>query len=124
MDKAARDLAMDFARLADEKKAADIVVVDLDGIAFFADYFVIATGLNERHLRGLADELKKHAKSMKVRPLYADGLRSARWILLDYGSVIVHLFNPEARTYYELDQLWADAPRVDWQSPRDMPART
>jgi len=107
-------LAVEFARLADDKQAADIVVLNLVGLTSFADYFVIATARNERHLISLADEFHSKAKG-QVTCLSPKTNRNSRWVLLDYGSVIVHIFSADARQYYDLDQFWGDAPRICWR---------
>ena len=84
------------------------------------DYFVIATGLNERHLRAMASEIDVRVKKEDERlKNHAEGIKNERWVLLDYGAVVVHLFHPEAREYYDLEFLWAAAPRVEWREEAD-----
>ena len=104
-----------MAQIADERKAEDIVVLDVRGRWFLADYFVIASGANPRQLRAIAEEVQREAKSAEVRMLGAEGLPVSRWVLLDYGDVIVHLFEPTTRAFYDLEMLWGDAPRVVWR---------
>ena len=98
--------------LASDKKAADIVLLRTSEVTTLADYFVICSGRSDRQLQALAtgiiDELRKDG----VRPLGVEGRGAARWVLLDYGSVIVHLFAPEEREFYGLERLWSNAAQV------------
>lgn len=79
------------------------------------DYFVICSGLNRRQLQAIADEIEKQTKKLHVKGLGAEGYGDARWILLDYVGVIIHLFDKDARVFYDLELLWGDAPRVKWE---------
>lgn len=106
-----QDLSLRLARrlvdILEEKKGEDIVLLDLAGVCTFTDYFVIATGISERTLRSLADDIRKKAKDEFDGALgRQEGVPSSGWILLDYGNVVVHLFSAEMRRYYELEQLW------------------
>jgi len=98
--------------LASDRKAADIVLLRTSEVTTLADYFVICSGRSDRQLQALAtgiiDELRKDG----VRPLGVEGRGAARWVLLDYGSVIVHLFAPEEREFYGLERLWSNAAQV------------
>jgi ribosome-associated protein len=101
------DLAHTVVDTLDEKKGEDIVLLDLVGVCSFADYFVLATGSSERMLKGLADEVVERLK--KVHKVYAgqpEGGAPHGWILLDYGTVIVHIFSAENRRFYRLEELW------------------
>ncbi len=109
-----QDIARQCAHIADEKRAKDIQILNLDGMTDFADYFVIASGNNRRQLQAIAREIEKQFKKQKVTHLGTEGFGQASWVLLDYGSVIVHLFLPDVRRYYDFDLLWGDAPRVKW----------
>ncbi len=80
----------------------------------FADYFVICTGINERQLQTIADEIKVKLKKRSIQNIGIEGYNEAKWILMDYGDVIVHLFSKEMRSFYELELLWGDAPKVTW----------
>ncbi|MCI0681308.1 MAG: ribosome silencing factor [Gemmataceae bacterium] len=103
------------AQAALDHKGKDILVLDLRGLTPIFDFFVIATGQSRRHIHTLAEEIDAamHAEG-EVR-LSIQGYQASRWIVQDYGDVIVHVFDPESRDYYALEELWADAPRIDWQ---------
>ena len=92
---------------AEEKKAWDPVIVDLRGKTTVADYFVICDGETDRQLRAIADAMLERARAAKVRPLAVDGYEGATWILLDFDSVLAHIFLPGERAYYDLEALWA-----------------
>lgn len=101
-------------RAAESKKATDIKVLDLTGITSFADYFVICTGANQRQIQAVADEvglqLKQQAREL---PLSLEGYNQAEWVLADYGDLLVHIFSPKAREYYDLERLWRSAKTVE-----------
>jgi ribosome-associated protein len=101
-------------RCADDKKATRITVLDLRSIASFTEFFVIADGTNQRQVQAIADEINEQLKKQAGRrPVRIEGYKSAEWVLLDYGDFIVHLFNKEARDFYDLERLWRDAGKVD-----------
>lgn len=101
------ELARELADALAEKKGEDILLLDLKGVCAFADYFVLATGLSERTLQALADDLKRKFKGVAPgRRAPAEGSPASGWILLDFGSVIVHLLSPAQRAYYRLEELW------------------
>ena len=102
------------ARMADEKKAEDIIVLDLKGVCTFTDYFVICTGSTSLQLKAMADGIRKSLKNEGYGSPAMDGERQASWIALDYGDVVVHLMHPESREYYRLEDLWGDGKAVDW----------
>ncbi len=87
-------------------------MLDTRAVSFIADYFVIATADNERQLKAIADEIQKQLKAQSTLPLGVEGTPNSGWLLLDYGSVIAHLFSPDMRDYYHLERLWAQAPVV------------
>ena len=101
-------------RAAESKKATDIKVLDLSGITSFADYFVICTGANQRQIQAVSDEvclqLKEQAQEL---PLSLEGYNQAEWVLADYGDLLVHIFSPKARDYYDLERLWRSAKTVE-----------
>jgi ribosome-associated protein len=101
------------AAAAADKKAIDLVVLKLVEITAFADYFVICSGSSTRQVQAIADEVEDRLKQQKVRPLNIEGYNNAEWILMDYGSVIVHIFSENARNFYDLERLWRDAEKVD-----------
>jgi ribosome-associated protein len=105
-------LAERIAEIASDRKAIDIRVVDLRGIVSYTDFFVICSGNTERQTRAIRDAIYdelKHA-AQRMLPRRTEGDREARWILLDYLDVVTHIFTPEAREYYRLEQLWGEAP--------------
>jgi len=100
-------------RCAADKKATDIIVLDLRQIASFAEYFIIATGSNQRQVQAIADEIEEQLKKqVSTRPVRIEGYNTAEWVLMDYGDFIVHIFNKEAREFYDLERLWRDAGKV------------
>jgi len=114
-----REKALLAAREADALKAADVVILDVREIAAFADYFVICTGETKRHIRGIAQRLDDASAEHGFAVHHAEGYETARWILVDLNNVVVHIFEREARQYYELERLWGDAPRVPLESQGD-----
>ena len=99
---------------ADEKKAVNMIALDLREIASFTEFFVIASGTNPRQVQAIADEINEQLKKqLRRRPVRIEGYSSAEWVLLDYGDFVVHLFDKEARDFYDLERLWRDARRVD-----------
>jgi len=111
----ARRLAVGVARLAHDRHCADILVLDLRGISPVTDYFVVATGSSDVQMRAVADEAAEWAGQRGHHPFNVAGRDAARWILLDFIDVVVHLFDDETRRYYELELMWGDAPHIDWQ---------
>ena len=98
------------------KKAEDVVVLKVGDIISITDFFVIASASNTRLVRTLVDEVRQVlTEQAGVSPRGTEGLDDASWVLLDYGDLVVHVFLAETRAYYDLDRLWADAPRLDWE---------
>ncbi len=109
-------LARELAQMCYERRAEDLVILDLDAInAGITDYFVLATGTSSRQLKAIADFIRRELKSRGQMPLGVEGYEEASWILLDYGDVVLHLFLPETRSYYNLEFLWSRAPRLAWE---------
>lgn len=106
------DIVVLAARAASEKKAAEIVALDLKGIASFTDHFLICSGSNPRQVQAIADSVEQALKQHGRRPMHIEGYSAAEWILLDYGDLVVHVFNGTARRFYDLERLWRDAKRV------------
>lgn len=98
---------------ADDKKANDLVVLDISKIASFANYFLICTGDSSRQMQAIADEIEKRLKAAGVRPSHVEGYQNSEWILMDYMDLVVHIFSKNARVYYDLERLWRDAKRID-----------
>ena len=107
------ELARAAASILDDKKAQDIKAIKVRDLTIVADYFVIAGASSTTHVKSLADEVEFQLKQRQIQPLRVEGYGSASWILIDYGEVIVHIFNEEARDYYKLERLWADGQLVD-----------
>ncbi len=102
-----------IADLAADRKALDIVQLDLRGMIGYADYFVICTGRTDRQTRAIHDGIHEGMKARGILPRRVEGVTEARWILMDYLDVVVHLFTPDTREYYRLEQLWGEAPSLD-----------
>lgn len=98
---------------ADGKKASDIVVFDVSGLTPVADYFVICSGHSTLQVRAIADAVQEGLDRAGERLLHLEGYERGRWVLLDYGDVVVHVFLDEDREYYNIERLWADAPRLE-----------
>jgi len=108
------ELALAAARVAAENRGQDIVVLDTTDLTALFDYFVIATGTSSRQLRAISQQIEHVLKhDLGDRRMGIAGYRESRWIVLDYGSVVVHLFDAETRIYYGLEDLWAESRRVD-----------
>ena len=101
-------LARKIAAVLDEKKASDIVIIDLSEKSIIADYFVIASGRSTTAVKSLTDNVDEKLSKEGIEPLRRDGFSEAKWIAVDYGSVILHVFNEETREYYRLERLWID----------------
>jgi len=110
----AKAFAVTAARIAAERHCSDIVVLDLKGISPATDYFLIVTGTSDRQMRTVADEICEAAKSKESRLFGRAGYEQARWILLDFVDVVVHIFDQPYRDYYDLELLWGDAKRIDY----------
>ena len=114
------ELAAVAARAAAAKKGQDTLILEVGEVLAITDAFVITSGANPRQVRTIAEEVEaKVAGAGGPRPLRSEGLDDARWVLLDYGDFVVHVFLDEVRRYYDLERLWADAPRVDWDEDAD-----
>jgi len=98
------------AELALERKAADVVALDLRGISTATDFFLIGCGSSDIHVRSIADHVIDEMKKEGVRPGHVEGKEGGRWVLIDYIDFIVHVFHPSARDFYQLETLWGDAP--------------
>ena len=103
---------------AAEKKAIDLTVLDLRGIASFTDFFVIATGTNKRQVQAISDEVVEQLKRRGTRSARVEGYQTAEWILIDYGDFVFHVFDEKARRFYDLERLWRAGARVDVTSDR------
>ncbi|HEX5177275.1 MAG TPA: ribosome silencing factor [Chthoniobacteraceae bacterium] len=102
-----------MADIAGDKKAEDIVALDLRGISSFTDFFVICSGTSEPHLKAIINELEDRLrKEHGLRPVAVDGFPLSQWVVADYADVVVHIFHTDKRAFYSLEDLWGDAPRL------------
>jgi ribosome-associated protein len=97
------------ARVAEEKKAKDLLILDLRDVTSFTDFFVICTSTNPRQAQAIADEIGKQLKTVGELPISSEGYDTGEWVLLDYGDFLVHIFSEAARSYYDLERLWRHA---------------
>lgn len=108
------ELARTAAVAADSKKAVDVLLLDLSSLTDVCDYFLLCTGDNARQVDSIVDEVRaKVSANCGVSPISCEGREGLSWVLVDYGSVVVHVFRRETRDFYRLETLWADAPRVE-----------
>lgn len=103
------------ARIASDNKAKDVTVLDMQRVSPLYDYFVVVTGNTRRQLHMLAEEIDAALHAHGEKRLSIEGYESGKWIVQDYGDLVVHVFDTETRAYYSLEDLWADARRVDWE---------
>ena len=96
-----------------DKKAADVVVLDLRHTPAFTDFFILCSGHNTRQVKAIADGVEEALKAVKVRPAHVEGYDRAEWVLMDYFNFIVHVFAPQTREFYSLERLWGDAERIE-----------
>ncbi|WZO97011.1 ribosome silencing factor [Isosphaeraceae bacterium EP7] len=113
----ALELSKACARIADDNRAKDILVLDLRPGSPLVDFFVIATATSRRSASAIAVEVDIEMKKIGEKKLGMEGSEEGRWTLIDYGDFVVHLFSEDARSYYALEDIWNDAPRIDWQDP-------
>jgi ribosome-associated protein len=112
-------MAIAAARAAADKLATDVVVLEVGDIIGITEAFVLASGSNTRQVRAICDEIELALKvEADLAPRSVEGLADASWVLMDYGLLVVHVFLTETREFYDLERLWSDAPRVDWEPDR------
>ncbi len=115
------DAVKGLAELSWDLKGLNTVAIDLRGVVSYTDYVVIVTGTSERHVQALARRLDTAMRESGRPPLGTEGVEHGRWALLDYGDIIVHIFNGEARADYNLERMWLEAPRVEFENkPKDL----
>lgn len=112
---AARTFALEAARLAANTRCHDVLVLDMRAISPVADYFVIASGTSPRQMRTVCDQIEELAAPKGYAPLARSGYEGEQWMLYDFVDVIVHVFNDESRRFYDLENLWGDAKRLEWR---------
>lgn len=104
--------AIKAAEKAIDKKAGNTVILELKDLSTIADYFVICSGENAAQVKAIAEAIEEYFSREKISPLGREGLEAARWVLLDYGDIIIHVFDEETREFYDLEKFWIDAPRI------------
>ena len=100
-------------KAADDKKARDLLALDITGIASFANYFLFCTGDSSRQIQAIADEIQKKLKESGIQASHVEGYQNSEWILLDYFDLVVHIFSEKARIFYDLERLWRDGKKLD-----------
>lgn len=112
---ASRQWAIELARIAHDRHCSQIVILELAGRSPVATHFVICTGTSDQQIRAVATEMEKTGKENNNAPFHHAGLQQGKWVILDFFDVVVHLFDREYRLFYDLELLWGDAPRIEWQ---------
>ena len=107
-----REKALLIAGFAADKKAADVVVLEMEGLTSFTDYFVICSGTSATHVKTISDHIIEGLRARGIKPMGVEGAAGRQWVLIDCGDVVVHIFEAETRAFYELERLWLDAPRL------------
>ncbi len=113
LQKTSLEIARLSAQAALDKKAEDVMILDVHTLSSFTDYFVIMSGRSTRHVQGLADAVDAELRQKKIKDSNTEGLNEGLWVLLDYNDVVVHIFYSETRAFYDLEGLWHDAKRID-----------
>jgi ribosome-associated protein len=108
----AKQAALLAASAAADKKGTDIVIVEVGPVLVITEYFVVVTGSNDRQVKAIVDEVEKRLKGAGLAVIGREGEQQATWVLLDFGEIVVHVFQPAERDFYRLERLWSDAPRV------------
>jgi len=107
------------ARIADDNRGKDIVLLDLRNATALVDFFVIVTAVSRRQSHAIASEIDQEMKKLGEAKLGLEGSEEGRWTLIDYGDFVVHIFSPDDRAYYALEDIWGDAPQIDWNAPAE-----
>ena len=110
----AKEKSLLCARLAAEKKEHDLVIIDIHAVASFADYFVLCSGTSTRQVQAIAEHVQQVMREAGFQELGIEGLRTGRWVLLDYADVIVHVFHHAERAFYGLEDLWSECPQMTY----------
>ncbi|MDD3118559.1 MAG: ribosome silencing factor [Victivallales bacterium] len=109
-----KELAVFCARVADDRKAENIVTLEMGEASSIADYFVLCTANSQPHLKAVTDRIERETRNqLEIRALRVEGTPESQWLLLDYGAVVIHVMTPEMRDLYQLESLWGDAPRIE-----------
>lgn len=107
-----KDKTLWCAHLALDKKALDLLILDVQQQSSFTSFFIICSGTSDRHVQAIASHIEVSGKQAGVYPLGMEGFREGRWILLDYGDIVIHIFHEPVRKFYDLERLWKDAPQI------------
>jgi ribosome-associated protein len=107
-----KDKTLWYAHLALDKKALDLLILDVQEQSSFTSFFIICSGTSDRHVQAIASHIEVSGKQAGVYPLGMEGFREGRWILLDYGDIVIHIFHEPVRKFYDLERLWKDAPQI------------
>ncbi len=113
-----KEKALLCAQAALDHKAIDLAILEVKKLSSFADYFVISSGSSDRQVQAIASHIEEKLGKQGLHPLGIEGKREGRWVLLDYGDVIIHIFYQPIREFYNLERLWSDAPKVEWPPVR------
>ncbi len=105
-------LALQIAKIAEDFKAEGIRILDLRGLTSFTDFYVICSGRSDRQVQAIADAIVQRLKDAGIRPTGQEGYDTGQWVLIDYADVVVHVFHPEAREFYQIEKFWGDAPEI------------
>ncbi len=117
-DVSSKDFAIEIARIADDKKADEVLVLHVGEVLGITEYFVLSGASNPRLVGAIADEVTSQMRERYGRsPIRTEGIREQMWVLVDYGDVVVHVFAEETRRFYEIERLYKDVPKVEWQEP-------
>lgn len=117
-DVPSKDFAVEIARIADDKKADEVLVLHVGEVLGITEYFVLSGASNPRLVGAIADEVTSQMRERYGRsPIRTEGIREQMWVLVDYGDVVVHVFAEETRRFYEIERLYKDVPKVEWQEP-------
>lgn len=117
-DVSSKDFAIEIARITDDKKADEVLVLHVGEVLGITEYFVLSGASNPRLVGAIADEVTSQMRERYGRsPIRTEGIREQMWVLVDYGDVVVHVFAEETRRFYEIERLYKDVPKVEWQEP-------
>lgn len=117
-DVSSKDFAIEIARIADDKKADEVLVLHVGEVLGITEYFVLSGASNPRLVGAIADEVTSQMRERYGRsPIRTEGIREQMWVLVDYGDVVVHVFAEETRRFYEIERLYKDVPKVEWREP-------
>lgn len=114
--------ACDAAQVMLDKKALDVTLLDISGVVSYADYFLLCSGRSVVQVKAIVSAIEEHLKQKGFRPLHIEGYSEARWVLLDFDDLIVHVFLEEARLFYNLERLWGDVPRIVFEDEMPEPS--